>query len=164
MKKCGAADTPSGGNAAHQGEGLETEAQTHREGALSIDLPGYLCDPTGARAELTLDAGTASYPRGVLRGERPKRVLVPFDRAKGTPSGKRPHQAGKPASGTIEEQDFVQQSGVAMVKARPSTRRQNVPPPMGYNRENPRVGALREKTIRYFQFPLFSRGGVWYTT
>ena len=23
---------------------------------------------------------------------------------------------------------------------------------------------LQEKTIRYFQFPLFSRGGVWYTT
>src|SRR5699024_2012931 len=40
--------------------------------------------------------GPASYPREVLRGERPKRVLVPFDRAKGTPSGKRPHQAGKP--------------------------------------------------------------------
>ena len=26
-------------------------------------------------------------PRGVLRGERPKRVLVPFARTKGTPSG-----------------------------------------------------------------------------
>ena len=35
-------------------------------------------------------------PRGVLRGERPKRVLVPFARPKGTPSGERPHQAGKP--------------------------------------------------------------------
>ena len=44
----------------------------------------------GSRAELRL------YPREVLRGERPKRVLVPFDRAKGTPSGERPHQAGKP--------------------------------------------------------------------
>ncbi len=50
----------------------------------------------GGRAESRLDAGPAWYPREVLRGERPKRVLVPFDRAKGTPSGKRPHQAGKP--------------------------------------------------------------------
>ena len=63
---------------------------------MPIDLPGYLCDPTGARAERSLDAVPASYPRGVLRGERPKRVLVPFARSKGTPSGKRPHQAGKP--------------------------------------------------------------------
>ena len=31
-----------------------------------------------------------------LRGERPKRVLVSFARSKETPSGKRPHQAGKP--------------------------------------------------------------------
>ena len=50
----------------------------------------------GSRAELRLDAVPASYPREVLRGERPKRVLVPFDRAKGTPSGERPCQAGKP--------------------------------------------------------------------
>ena len=50
----------------------------------------------GSRAEFRLDAWTASYPREVLRGERPKRVLVPFDRAKGTPSGERPRQAGKP--------------------------------------------------------------------
>ena len=63
MKKCGAADTPGGGNAAHQGEGLETEAQTHREGALSIDLPGYLCDPTGARADGRIDAVTQFQPR-----------------------------------------------------------------------------------------------------
>ena len=42
------------------------------------------------RAESRLDAGPASYPREVLRGERPKRVLVPFARSKGTPSGKRP--------------------------------------------------------------------------
>ena len=30
------------------------------------------------RAELRLDAGTASYPRGVLRGERPKRFFGDF--------------------------------------------------------------------------------------
>ena len=66
------------------------------KGALPIDLPGHPCDPTGTRADDGLDAGTASYPRGVLRGERPKRVLVPFARSKGTPSGQRPHQAGKP--------------------------------------------------------------------
>ena len=53
----------------------------------------------GGRAESRLDAGPAWYPREVLRGERPKRVLVPFDRAKGTPSGERPHQAGKPNAG-----------------------------------------------------------------
>ena len=52
----------------------------------------------GSRAELRLDAVPTSYPREVLRGERPKRVLVPFDRAKGTPSGERPRQAGKPIS------------------------------------------------------------------
>ena len=49
------------------------------------------------RPGLRTTAGTASYPRGVLRGERPKRVLVPFARPKGTPSGERPHLAGKPA-------------------------------------------------------------------
>ena len=66
------------------------------KGALPIDLPGHPCDPTRAWADHSLDADPAWYPREVLRGERPKRVLVPFDRAKGTPSGKRPHQAGKP--------------------------------------------------------------------
>ena len=50
----------------------------------------------GSRAEFRLDAGPASYPRGALRGERPKRVLVSFARSKETPSGKRPRQAGKP--------------------------------------------------------------------
>ena len=35
-------------------------------------------------------------PREVLRGERPKRVLVSFARSKETPSGKRPRLAGKP--------------------------------------------------------------------
>ena len=63
---------------------------------LAIDLPGHLCDPTGARAGHRNDAGPASYPRGVLRGERPKRVLVSFARSKETPSGKRPRLAGKP--------------------------------------------------------------------
>ena len=65
------------------------------KGMLSIDSPGHLCDPTGARAGHRNDAGPASYPRGVLRGERPKRVLVSFARSKETPSGKRPRQAGK---------------------------------------------------------------------
>ena len=50
-------------------------------------------------------------PREVLRGERPKRVLVPFGRAKGTPSGKRPHQAGKPERGLLEEQLLSLPSG-----------------------------------------------------
>ena len=31
---------------------------------LSIDLPGHLCDPTGARAEHRIDAGPAPYPKG----------------------------------------------------------------------------------------------------
>ena len=62
----------------------------------SIDLPGHLCDLTRARAVHRIDAVPASYPREVLRGERPKRVLVSFARSKETPSGKRPHQAGKP--------------------------------------------------------------------
>ena len=73
------------------------------KGARSIDLPDHPCDPTGARADCRLDAGTASYPRGVLRGERPKRVLVSFARSKETPSGKRPHQAGKPEPESMEK-------------------------------------------------------------
>ena len=40
-------------------------------------------------------------PREVLRGERPKRVLVSFARSKETPSGKRPHQAGKPETRAV---------------------------------------------------------------
>ena len=77
------------------------EHRLTEKGALPIDLPGHPCDLTGARAERTLDAGTAPYPREVLRGERPKRVLVPFARSKGTPSGQRPHQAGKPETGAV---------------------------------------------------------------
>ena len=87
--------------------GVRPWEQRHRlteKGGLAIELPGHLCDPTGARADGGINAGSASYPREVLRGERPKRVLVPFDRAKGTPSGKRPHQAGKPELGRLEEQ------------------------------------------------------------
>ena len=34
------------------------------KGALSIDPPGHLCDPTGARADGENDAVPASYPRG----------------------------------------------------------------------------------------------------
>ena len=48
----------------------------------------------GYRAEFRLDEPRT--PRGVLRGERPKRVLVSFARSKETPSGERPRQAGKP--------------------------------------------------------------------
>ena len=63
---------------------------------LSIDLPGHLCDPTGARAEHRIDAVPDPYPREVLRGERPKRVLVSFARSKETPSGERlPRRAGR---------------------------------------------------------------------
>ena len=51
---------------------------------------------TGFRPGLRTTAGPASYPREVLRGERPKWLLVPFARSKGTPSGKRPRQAAKP--------------------------------------------------------------------
>ena len=40
----------------------------------------------GSRANHSLDAWTASYPREVLRGERPKRVLVTFARTKVTPA------------------------------------------------------------------------------
>ena len=56
----------------------------------SIDLPGHLCDLTRARAVHRIDAVPASYPREVLRGERPKRVLVSFARSKETPSGASP--------------------------------------------------------------------------
>ena len=74
----------------------EERCRLTEKGARSIDLPDHPCDPTGARADRRTDAGSASYPREVLRGERPKRVLVSFARSKETPSGKRPYQAGKP--------------------------------------------------------------------
>ena len=66
------------------------------KGALPIDLPGHPCDPTRAWADHSLDADPAWYPREVLRGERPKWLFVHFGQSKWTPSGKRPHQAGKP--------------------------------------------------------------------
>ena len=69
------------------------------KGALPIDLPGHPCDPTRAWADHSLDAGPASYPREVLRGERPKWLFVHFGQSKWTPSGKRPHRAGKPELG-----------------------------------------------------------------
>ena len=58
--------------------GVRPWKQGHRlteKEMLSIDLPDHPCDPTGARADRRLDAGPASYPGEVLRGERPKRVL-----------------------------------------------------------------------------------------
>ena len=48
------------------------------KGARSIDLPDHPCDPTGARADHRTDAGPASYPGEVLRGERPKRFFPRF--------------------------------------------------------------------------------------
>ena len=48
------------------------------KGARSIDLPDHPCDPTGARADRRTDAGPASYPGEVLRGERPKRFFPRF--------------------------------------------------------------------------------------
>ena len=72
----------------------------------SIDLPVHLCDPTRARAGHRIDAVPAWYPREVLRGERPKRVLVSFARSKETPSGERPHQAGKPEPGRLDDQSL----------------------------------------------------------
>ena len=66
------------------------------KGMRSIDLPGHLCDPTGARPAIGLTQVQPRAPREVLRGERPKRVLVSFARSKETPSGKRPRLAGKP--------------------------------------------------------------------
>ena len=56
------------------------------KGALPIDLPGHPCDPTGTRADDGLDAGTASYPRGVLRGERPKWLFAHFGQSKWAPA------------------------------------------------------------------------------
>ena len=60
------------------------------KGALPIDLPGHPCDPTRAWADHSLDAGPASYPREVLRGERPKWLFVHFGQSKWTPSGASP--------------------------------------------------------------------------
>ena len=87
MKKCGAVETPGGGNAAHQGEALAVEGCAIRGAGTSGSIARHLCDPTGARADGGIGAVPASYPRGVLRGERPKRVLVSFARSKETPSG-----------------------------------------------------------------------------
>ena len=56
----------------------------------SIDLPGHLCDLTRARAVHRIDAVPASYPREVLRGERPKRVFGFFCPLKRTPQREAP--------------------------------------------------------------------------
>ena len=56
----------------------------------------------GSRANHSLDAWTASYPREVLRGERPKRVLVTFARTKVTPA-ERPRRGRRVAPETLEE-------------------------------------------------------------
>ena len=68
----------------------------------SIDLPGHLCDLTRARAVHRIDAVLASYPREVLRGERPKRVLVTFARTKVTPA-ERPWWGRRVAPETLEK-------------------------------------------------------------
>ena len=51
--------------------------------------------PPGPGPAIGLTQFQPGTPGEVLRGERPKRVLVSFARSKETPSGKRPHQAGK---------------------------------------------------------------------
>ena len=62
----------------------------------SIDLPGHLCDPTRARAGHRIDAVPASYPREVLRGERPKWLFVHFGQSKWTPAERvSPRQGNK---------------------------------------------------------------------
>ena len=66
------------------------------KGALPIDLPGHPCDPTRAWADHSLDAGPASYPREVLRGERPKWLFVHFGQSKWTPAERvSPRQGNK---------------------------------------------------------------------
>ena len=61
----------------------------------------------GIGPNLALTQSQPRTPRGVLRGERPKRVLVSFARSKETPSGKRPHQAGKPDTKKREGRTFL---------------------------------------------------------
>ena len=48
----------------------------------------------GSRAGLRLDAGPASYPREVLRGERPKWLFVHFGQSKWTPAERPPGWQG----------------------------------------------------------------------
>ena len=83
----GSMNTPAAGTPRTRVRPWKQRHTLTEKGALPIDLPSHLCDPTGARADGENDAVPASYPRGVLRGERPKRVLVSFARSKETPSG-----------------------------------------------------------------------------
>ena len=57
----------------------------------------------GNGPNIALTHSQSRTPGGSLGGERPKRVLVPFARSKGTPSGQRPRQAGKPAPEKLEQ-------------------------------------------------------------
>ena len=61
----------------------------------------------GNGPNLDLTQSQPRTPREVLRGGRPKRVLVSFARSKETPSGKRPHQAGKPDTKKREGRTFL---------------------------------------------------------
>ena len=79
----------------------------------------------GNGPNLALTQGQPRTLREVLRGERPKWLFVPFGQSKGTPSGKRPHQAGKPETGTVRRS--TPDSGGAFGRERPRRGRWSAP-------------------------------------
>ena len=119
-----AARPPTAGNSGSPGEGpgnrstILQRSRHHPQNVYAIYVTGTV---QGRREK---GARSNQYPREVLRGERPKRVLVPFDRAKGTPSGKRPHQACKPE--TWEVRRAASQSGIIYIR-----NKRNTPPRAG---------------------------------
>ena len=68
----------------------------------------------GSRAEFRLDAGPASYPREVLRGERPKWLFVHFGHSKWTPA-ERPRLGRWSAPEKSEKHQLLHQKAWAKV-------------------------------------------------
>ena len=100
---------PSLGTAAYQGKALAIEACAIREVDANRRTESHLCDMDQSRAKKRRThppPSTAGWiPQG---GGRPRLwwSLVPFWQQKGTPSGERPHQAGKPETVRLDGQSL----------------------------------------------------------
>ena len=97
------------GTAAHQDKALAVEGSTSRGVGGNHRTESHLCDMNQSRAEQRRThppPSTAGWiPQG---GGRPRLwwSLVPFWQQKGTPSGERPHQAGKPETVRLDGQSL----------------------------------------------------------
>ena len=97
------------GTAAYQDKALGVEGSTSRGVGGNHRTESHLCDMNQSRAEQRRThppPSTAGWiPQG---GGRPRLwwSLVPFWQQKGTPSGERPHQAGKPETVRLDGQSL----------------------------------------------------------